>query len=179
MGLLQIVQYGACGEQGYGNAVTAKRRSRCAFELVGNQPLAVVSVVDPLFEVGDGPVYYQVRYPLGLGVFSETGGKDDFTGRDAGHFGQRRLQTGEFGNPELAGGKVEIGKAEAVVLRAERQQIVVFLGGEGRILDDESRCDDFDHLALDDTLRQFRILGLLADGNLFARLDKFGDVGGA
>ena len=56
---------------------------------------------------------------------------------------------------------------------AKRQQIVVLIRGKAFGLNQQTGCDDPDHLATNDSLGLLRVFNLLADGHLVAGLNQF------
>ena len=77
---------------------------------------------------------------------------------------------------ELSGGHVQEGGAALVALEGEAAQVVVLLDFQHVLAEGDARRDDFRHPALDELLRELRVLQLVADGHLEAGADQFRQV---
>ena len=100
---------------------------------------------------------------------------EDFGGGDALQFVFEGGPAVELGEPELAGGVVGEGEAEASFCVVEGGEVVALALVEQVDVADRAGADDLGDLALDD-LSGARFGGLFGDGDAFAGFDEFADV---
>ena len=82
----------------------------------------------------------------------------------------------DFGYFELAGGQIHRRQSGAFPPDVDGGEVMGAFRVEQVILQHCSRGDDAHHLPFHQSLGQFRVFHLFADGDLFALLDQFGNV---
>ena len=106
---------------------------------------------------------------LVLPACEQAGGCQAFGGLEAVELDlQRAVTLRKLGHAELGGGEVEGRQAPAVLHRKQRHEVVAAAGVQQRVLHHRAGRDDFRDVALDQALRELRVLDLVRQRHLVA-----------